>query len=343
MGSWGSYYDWAPRPTVGERKASAARAIAALKKKGRAVAPVVLEGRTIARTFWGKSWCENLERYADIANRIERGRSYVRSGSVIHLHIEPGRVEALVQGSDLYEVTITVKPIEAARYRAVVAECAGKIDSVIELLRGKLSAAVMEVITRKETGLFPAPNQLGMRCSCPDSARMCKHVAAVLYGIGARLDQEPELMFRLRSADAAELISTAAAGAIAGKRPVAKGKALEGDLAGMFGIELDMGPSPSKPAAAKSRASAKSTGAQAAAAPAAKLAKTAKPAKQRAPAAPPATITSAELTALGVSSATASYWAKTGVLHRTEQRGVYGRTPHTEGRIARLRALRARG
>ncbi len=242
MGYWGGYSDWAPRPTVATRKADAAREIAKLQKKGRTVEPVVLEGSTIARTFWGKAWCRNLESYSDFENRLPRGRSYVRSGSVLDLQIAAGRVEALVRGSDLYEVVITVKPVEPARYRAVVAACAGKVDSVIELLQGKLSGAVMEVITRKEEGLFPAPRQLGMSCTCPDYASMCKHVAAVLYGIGARFDVDPKLVFLLRGADPGELVSSAAAGTLTGGRGPAREKTLSGDLASMFGIEA--GPRP---------------------------------------------------------------------------------------------------
>jgi uncharacterized Zn finger protein len=318
MGYSGSWYDWTPRPTVGERKRKAEKQIAKLQKSGRVLAPVLIEGRTIARTFWGKAWCENLERYSDIANRLERGRSYVRSGSVIDLRIDQGTVDALVQGSELYRVHVTVEPVESKQYRAIIGECAGKIDSLIELLQGKLSGAVMEVITRKETGLFPAPRQIGLACTCPDSARMCKHVAAVLYGIGARFDQEPELLFRLRGADPAELVSHAAAGAIAGPREVAKEKTLGGDLADVFGIELDLG---------KGEERAVKT-------PAAK--------KRHAKAAPPATITGAELTALGVPPATVQSWLKTGVLGRTETRGVYQRTPETEVRIERHRARRAR-
>ncbi len=263
MGYWGGWDSYPPYVSVAERQASARKAIAKLEKKGRKLAPVRLEGRTIASTFWGKAWCRNLERYSDIENRIARGRSYVRSGSVIDLSITPGRVEALVQGTSLYEVTIKVTPVERARYRAIVGQCSGKIESVIELLQGKLSSAVMEVITQQETGLFPAPRQIEMDCSCPDGATMCKHVAAVLYGIGARLDHAPELLFTLRGADAAELVSTAAAGTLAGKRPVAKEKALGGDLAGMFGIDIDLGPAPAKPRGASAkRAPAKATSAK---------------------------------------------------------------------------------
>lgn len=335
MGYWGSWYDWEPRPTVGERKKAAEKEIAKLRKKGRAVSPVVLEGRTIARTFWGKAWCTNLERYSDIANRLERGRSYVRSGSVVDLQVARGKVEALVRGTSLYEVEITVKPVEKERYRRVVEACAGKIASVIELLQGKLSGAVMEVITCPEKGLFPAPRQIGMRCSCPDSATMCKHVAAVLYGIGARFDEDPKLLFLLRDADPAELASGAAAGKLTGAGPVAKEKALTGDLAGVFGIDLDLGPSApaAPPPAERPRAAAKRA-----------AAKAEPPApKPRRKAAPPATITGAELSQMGVPPPTVQYWLKTGVLARTGVRGQYLRTAVTEARLAQHRLRRERG
>jgi uncharacterized Zn finger protein len=252
-GSWG----YPPKTTVRDRVARAAKQAAALAKKGKKLSPVVLEGRAIARTFWGKAWCENLERYSDYANRLPRGRSYVRSGSVLDLQIEPGRVEALVQGSRLYTIVITIAPVEPAVWKAIVGECAGKIDSAIELLQGKLSRSVMEVITRAETGLFPAPRRIRMDCSCPDSASLCKHLAAVLYGIGARLDAQPDLLFRLRGADPTELVTTAAGGAVIGTGEIAKERRLSADLGSVFGIDLDTGPAATRGAAPRKRAKAK--------------------------------------------------------------------------------------
>jgi len=318
-GGWGEY---PPYVSVAERKELAAKEIAKLTKKGKKVSPVVLEGRTIAGTFWGKAWCTNLERYSDYESRLPRGRSYVRSGAVVDLQIEPGKIAALVRGSSLYTVTITIQPVAPALWKTIVSDCTGKIDSVIELLRGKLSSAVMEVITRQETGLFPAPKQIGLRCSCPDSATMCKHVAAALYGVGARLDSAPELLFGLRGVDPAGLVTTAAAGMTAGKRPVAKEKALDADLASLFGIDMDLDAAPSPSPAP--RATAK----RAKAAPAA-------PAPPPPPA--PKLLSGADLADLGVPAATVQYWLKTGVLGRTETRGVYGWTPVAEERLARFR------
>jgi uncharacterized Zn finger protein len=201
-----------------------------------------VEGRTIVKTFWGKSWCDNLERYSDFANRLPRGRTYVRNGSVIDLQISSGEIKALVSGSEIYEVAVKVAPVTKARWRSICKDCAGAIDSLIELLQGRLSTGVMERICLRNTGLFPSPKEIKLSCSCPDWAEMCKHVAAVLYGIGARLDQQPELLFRLHGVDEKELIAHAdVAFPLAKKGPAAKVLGGE-DLSELFGLDMAASP-----------------------------------------------------------------------------------------------------
>src|ERR1700689_1324941 len=195
-------YGWRPYVSVAERRRNAAREMEKRKKKGQLVSPVIVEGRTIVETFWGKAWCENLERYSDFANRLPRGRTYVRNGSVIDLQIAPGAIKALVSGSSVYTVEIKVAPVGKARWKSICTDCAGTIDSLVELLQGKLSKSVMERVCRQQSGLFPSPREIELSCSCPDWADMCKHVAAVMYGIGARLDQQPDLIFLLHNLDA---------------------------------------------------------------------------------------------------------------------------------------------
>jgi uncharacterized Zn finger protein len=232
-------WDWGYRPYVSaaERRLRAARELEKRRKKGQDVSPVVLRGREIAATFWGKAWCENLERYSDHANRLPRGRSYVRNGSVVDLGISPGLVDALVSGSQLYEVSLEVAKVDKMRWKSICKDCAGAIDSLVELLQGRLSKAVMERICRPKEGLFPAPAEIKLRCSCPDSATMCKHVAAVLYGIGARLDNQPVLLFRLRGVDEQELL--AASGGMGLTKKPASAKMLEGaDLGELFGLDM---------------------------------------------------------------------------------------------------------
>ncbi len=214
-----------------------ARVIAARKSRGEAIDPVVVEDARITHTFWGKAWCTHLESYSDYATRLPRGRSYLRQGAVIHLALTPARIDALVQGSELYTVTIDVVPLAKPRWDSLVRACSGRIESTVALLQGKLSDAVMRIVTDRETGLFPAPSEIALACTCPDHAVMCKHVAATLYGIGARLDDRPELLFVLRAVDAIDLIG-AAMPTIGASRKRATGLA-RGELSEVFGIAID--------------------------------------------------------------------------------------------------------
>ena len=253
-------YGWRPYVTVAQRRLKALREIEKRRKKGQSVSPVTIEGRTIAKTFWGKSWCENLERYSDYANRLPRGRTYVRNGSVVDLKIKPGLIEALVSGSELYDVRLKIAPVGRQRWKSICQDCSGAIDSLIELLQGRLSTAVMERICQERIGLFPSPAEIKLDCSCPDWAGMCKHVAAVLYGVGARFDHQPELLFRLRDVDEKELIAKAGTALPAVKQAPPAAKVLAaGDLADVFGLDMASSTELEKPAKrmATKRASAK--------------------------------------------------------------------------------------
>lgn len=249
--SWS--YGWRPYVPVAKRRQNAARELAKLAKKtGRAAEPVAPTGRTIATSFWGKAWCDNLEAYSDFENRLPRGRTYVRNGSVVDLRITQGSVSAQVSGSELYRVEIAIRPLAPKLWASVRKECSGRIDSLLELLQGRLSAGVMQVVTRPRQGLFPTPGEITMKCSCPDWADMCKHVAATLYGVGARLDARPELLFLLRGVDPEELIAgVSGADALRPSVPVDAPAGLGStDLSAVFGIELDSSAAPVSPAAA---------------------------------------------------------------------------------------------
>ncbi len=233
------YYGRRPYVSVAARRRRAALEMQKLAKKGRPVSPVAIEGRTIAKTFWGKAWCDNLERYSDFSNRLPRGRTYVRNGSVIDLQIGPCEVKALVSGSRIYETTVQVSALPGVRWTSICTDCAGAIDSLVELLQGRFSKGVMERICQQKTGLFPAPAEIHFSCSCPDWASMCKHVAAVLYGIGARLDERPELLFKLRKVDEKDLIARASAGLPLSKKGPGSERVLGTDgLSELFGLEL---------------------------------------------------------------------------------------------------------
>jgi uncharacterized Zn finger protein len=284
MGTY-DYYGFRPYVSVAERRRKAEREMQKLKKKGHPVSPVVIEGRTIARTFWGKAWCDNLERYSDFSNRLPRGRTYVRNGSVVDLQIAAGEVTARVAGSSLYKVAVKVSAVPKARWTSICTDCAGAIDSLVELLQGRFSKGVMERICQQRTGLFPAPAEIEFSCSCPDWASMCKHVAAVFYGIGARLDEQPELLFKLRKVDEKDLIAKAGKGLPLSKQGPAEDKVLAADgLSELFGLEMGVStdePAVDEPAVEGAAAPKKAARARRAARPRAEAAAPAKAASRR--------------------------------------------------------------
>ena len=257
-----SFWGFRPYVPVAQRRLNALKEIEKLKKKGRALSPVAIEGRKIAKSFWGKAWCDNLERYSDYENRLPRGRTYVNNGSVIDLQIERGKVEALVSGSEIYKVKVDITVAAPARWKAICGDCAGSVGSIVELLQGKLSKNVMERVCREADGLFPTPKEIKMTCSCPDWAGMCKHVAATLYGVGARLDSDPDVLFTLRGVNRSELISTGADLSIT-EAAASSERVLAGDdIAALFGLEIET-PVAATAKAAKKPAARKPTNARA--------------------------------------------------------------------------------
>lgn len=234
------FYGWRPYVPVAQRRANAVAKLAKISKKtGRIHDPVILEGRKIATTFWGKAWCNHLESHSDFSNRLPRGRTYARNGSIVDLQIEQGVIRSRVSGSDLYTVEIRIAPLEPSKWTNIREVCRGSIGSLIELLKGTFSKSVMTILCDQKNGLFPLPGEFTFSCSCPDWASMCKHVAATLYGVGSRLDSRPELLFLLRGVDQNELIGEvfeAVSGQVAGTKA---GDISESELSNVFGIEID--------------------------------------------------------------------------------------------------------
>lgn len=251
-----AYGDWPVYVPVAKRREKARRAMDKLRKKGMDIQPIVMEGRKITRNFWGDAWCQHLEQFSDFDNRLPRGKRYVRNGSVCHLAIEAGKINAIVSGSELYNITITVKPLPKSRWSAIQANCTGKIGSLLELLEGRLSDRVMAVVTDAKTGLFPRPNEIKLHCNCLDWADLCKHLAATLYGVGALLDKQPNLLFTLRGVDHTSLMGADINIPVESSRR----RRLSANVSDVFGIDLDNSshaiktPSPKKPPAAKKQA-----------------------------------------------------------------------------------------
>ncbi len=222
-----------------KRRATAAKQIDKLRQKGMKIEPIEVHGRKISSTFWGQAWCSHLEKFSDYENRLARGRTYVRNGSVCHLAISKGKVEAIVSGSSLYRINITITPLSARKWNDIRQQCAGQIGSMLELLQGRFSDNVMGIVTDKTKGLFPKPSEIRLACDCPDWAEMCKHIAAVLYGVGARLDQQPELLFLLRNVDHEALISQELELQSATPEKGKRRRLAEPDLSRVFGVDME--------------------------------------------------------------------------------------------------------
>ena len=242
MSWYREYGDWEPRVSTATKIAhghAAAKALA--KKENREPCPIKIEGRKIAKTFWGEKWCENLERYSQISNRLPRGATYVRNGSVADLVIESGQVRAIVGGTDAYQVKISIQTLTPKAWKEISRDCAQEIDSLLDLLQGRFSEGVMQRLTRAEGGLFPRKNEISMSCTCPDSTTVCKHVAATFYGVAARLDLQPELLFKLRNVDHHELIghATSAANLDQAFASSTTTPLSDSDLGSIFGIDLE--------------------------------------------------------------------------------------------------------
>ncbi len=231
---------WRRYVPVAQRRAQATKEVKGLLKKGQTPQPISIEGRAMATSFWGKAWCAHLESFSDYSNRLPRGRTYARNGSICHLEISSGRIDAIVSGSHLYKISVTIAPLPRKRWNTIVQKAAGGIGSVIELLRGEFSNEIMSIVADKADGLFPKPKEIELACSCPDWAVLCKHVAAVLYGVGNRLDTRPDLLFLLRGVDPEELISTSInlPDKATGDHAIP-----DSDLSSLFGINLDLTPS----------------------------------------------------------------------------------------------------
>ncbi|MCL2001699.1 MAG: SWIM zinc finger family protein [Planctomycetes bacterium] len=249
MAWWGGGGYWPEYVPVATRIARAKKAAEKLRKKGVEIQPVELAGKKIASSFWGKGWCDHMDSFHDYENRLPRGRSYVRNGSVVHLDVSKGKITAMVAGTEVYRVEIKVELFPKTCWDWIKDQCAGRISSLMDLLKGRLSDGVMQVVANRDKGLFPGPREIKMRCSCPDIADMCKHIAAVFYGIGARLDSRPELLFLLRGVDHADLATGGGVDAVIDKGRGAEGELAGADLAEVFGIELaETGASGAEPA-----------------------------------------------------------------------------------------------
>ena len=228
------------QPTTSELKKRSAESIKKEKEKGSALEPVFVTGRTIAKNWWGQAWCRNLEQYADYASRLDRGKRYIRTGAVLDLKIEKGKIRAKVQGTRKtpYKVEIRIGPLSEEKCQEIIKKCSRKIENLESLLSGTFPEELKELF-QGNNGLFPEPKEISFNCSCPDWALLCKHVAAALYGVGVRLDNDPALFFQLRGINMDHFIDITLANKVETMLENAgnfSSRIIEGNVDSLFGV-----------------------------------------------------------------------------------------------------------
>ncbi|TDD18652.1 hypothetical protein E1218_25585, partial [Kribbella turkmenica] len=166
--------------------------------------------RPFGATWWGRAWLEALEQRARLdPNRLSRGRSYARRGSVLDLTVSPGEVEAFVQGSRVtpYQVTVRIRAFTTAEWDAVLDVVSAQIGRVAALLDGELPPEVVDDVHAAGLDLLPGAGEVLTNCSCPDFAVPCKHSAAVCYLIADALDDDPFALLLLRGRPRDDLLT----------------------------------------------------------------------------------------------------------------------------------------
>lgn len=203
------YDDEYPRyVSAAERKEKSEKLIKKLQTSQN-LNPIVVKAKSIATSFWGKSWCRHLSTYEYYTARLSRGRSYLRSGTVVDLQISEGLVQAQVLGTSLYQVNIRFENLDPELWSEFVQKTSGEIDSLLDLLAGNLPEKITEVMCDPFSGFFPDESKIRFSCTCLDDADLCKHVAAALYGVAIRFDEDAKLFFILRGVDPSDLLKQA--------------------------------------------------------------------------------------------------------------------------------------
>ena len=151
----------------------------------------------LRRIFFHKPNPDN--KYADYENRIERGRSYLRNDAVVDLKIKGNEIYSRVLGGGYkpYRIRIRIDALSERQRLNIEQQASGKLQDLESLIQGNFPKDLKNLFFQKG-GLFPSPNEIHFDCNCPDWADMCKHVAAVMYGIGIRIDTNPTQLFELR-------------------------------------------------------------------------------------------------------------------------------------------------
>ncbi len=198
---------------------------------GESLNPVVSRSRKLATRFWGSAWMRHLAVCESGGLCLAPGRTLLRHGCVLDIRVAPGLVSAKVSAEELYEIELRLAPPDEERVEALATLCAGKIDSLLSLLEGRVDEALLQQLCDPDNGLLPDARDWHISCSCPDWSDPCPHAAAAMYALGVLLDSQPELLFTLRSIDSASLL----------RKPEHTSDAFDAaTLSATFGIDLEL-------------------------------------------------------------------------------------------------------
>jgi uncharacterized Zn finger protein len=162
-----------------------------------------------SREWWSQRWLELLDSYR-FKKRLERGRTYARQGNVLSIEFQGAKVLAKVQGSEPepYKVSLSLDSFSDEEWGYLVETMSQKAIFAAKLLAGEMPQNIEEVFTASGISLFPFTlSDVHSRCSCPDKANPCKHIAAVYYQLGDRFSEDPFVLFQLRGRTKEQIIS----------------------------------------------------------------------------------------------------------------------------------------
>lgn len=163
----------------------------------------------IAQTWWSERFIAVLEGLG-MGNRLQRGRSYARTGQVISMDVDPGSVTAVVQGSRPrpYRVRIGIAAFGKSEWAQVEQALAGNAWYTAKLLSGEMPDDIEDVFAGLGLSLFPATaREVSLDCSCPDAAVPCKHLAATFYLLAESFDDDPFTILAWRGRERADLLA----------------------------------------------------------------------------------------------------------------------------------------
>lgn len=227
--------DYTPRMPVARLATLAAERLRELQSNGAELCPVVNKSRKLATNYWGAAWMRHLARCEAGGLNLAPGRSLLRHGSVLDLRLSQGKIAALVSADELYEVELSITPLDDERLEHLKKACYGNIASCVALLEGKVDADVLNMLCADETGVLPEPADWHMYCSCTDWSEPCAHAAAAVYAAGCLIDAEPGLLFTLRGIDVSALLPS--------EQPLQLASDASFDAAALsatFGIDIDV-------------------------------------------------------------------------------------------------------